>query len=69
MNVAFIIPTGIGCAIGGHAGDATPAAKMTAVTCARLDLLRAITSEQMNMMNVTDIAGKTGRNFSIFPFK
>ena len=24
MNVVFIIPTGLGCAIGGHAGDATP---------------------------------------------
>lgn len=27
MNTVFIIPTGIGCKIGGHAGDATPAFK------------------------------------------
>ena len=36
FNVAFIIPTGIGCAIGGHAGDATPAAKLIAQTCDKL---------------------------------
>lgn len=28
MNTIFIIPTGIGCTIGGHAGDATPAARL-----------------------------------------
>ena len=28
MNTVMIIPTGIGCEIGGHAGDATPAAKL-----------------------------------------
>ncbi|MHC4712976.1 MAG: DUF3326 domain-containing protein [Planctomycetota bacterium] len=30
MIAAMIIPTGIGCAIGGHSGDATPAAKLLA---------------------------------------
>ena len=30
MNTVFIIPTGIGCNIGGHAGDATPAFKLIA---------------------------------------
>lgn len=30
MNTVFIIPTGIGCSIGGHAGDATPAFKLIA---------------------------------------
>jgi len=30
MNTVFIIPTGIGCKIGGHAGDATPAFKLIA---------------------------------------
>jgi len=30
MNTVFIIPTGIGCKIGGHAGDATPAFKLVA---------------------------------------
>lgn len=28
MNVVMIIPTGIGCKIGGHAGDATPVARL-----------------------------------------
>ena len=28
MNTVFIVPTGIGAEIGGHAGDATPAAKL-----------------------------------------
>jgi hypothetical protein len=30
MNTVFIVPTGIGCSIGGHAGDATPAFKLIA---------------------------------------
>ena len=30
MNAVMIIPTGIGCEIGGHAGDATPAARLLA---------------------------------------
>ncbi|MCK5606476.1 DUF3326 domain-containing protein, partial [Candidatus Pacearchaeota archaeon] len=30
MNTVFIVPTGIGCKIGGHAGDATPAFKLIA---------------------------------------
>jgi hypothetical protein len=33
MNVVFIIPTGIGCKIGGHAGDANPAFKLVASVC------------------------------------
>ncbi len=33
MQAAFIIPTGIGCEIGGHAGDATPALKLIASVC------------------------------------
>lgn len=33
MNVVFIIPTGLGCEIGGHAGDASPAAKLIAAVC------------------------------------
>ena len=28
MNVVMIIPTGIGCEIGGHCGDATPPARL-----------------------------------------
>lgn len=48
MNVVFIIPTGLGCAIGGHAGDATPAAKMIAHICDRLIL-------HPNVVNASDI--------------
>ncbi|MDD4970818.1 MAG: DUF3326 domain-containing protein [Paludibacter sp.] len=36
MNVAFIIPTGIGCDIGGHAGDANPSVKLIAKCCDKL---------------------------------
>lgn len=48
MNTVFIIPTGIGCAIGGHAGDATPAAKLIAQVCDRLIL-------HPNVVNASDI--------------
>jgi hypothetical protein len=33
MNVVFIVPTGIGAEVGGHNGDATPAAKLVASLC------------------------------------
>lgn len=33
FNVAFMIPTGIGCELGGHAGDANPALKLVASVC------------------------------------
>ena len=36
FNAVFIVPTGIGAAIGGHAGDATPAARVLAAACDRL---------------------------------
>lgn len=48
MNVVFIIPTGLGCAIGGHAGDATPAAKLIASTCDKIIL-------HPNVVNASDI--------------
>jgi len=48
MNIVFIIPTGIGCSIGGHAGDATPAAKLIASTCDKLIL-------HPNVVNASDI--------------
>jgi hypothetical protein len=47
-NVAFIIPTGLGCTIGGHAGDATPASKLIASVCDRLIL-------HPNVVNASDI--------------
>ena len=48
MNVVFIVPTGIGAEIGGHSGDATPAAKMIASLCDRLFI-------HPNVVNASDI--------------
>lgn len=48
MNGVFIIPTGIGCKIGGHAGDATPAAKLVASVCDNLII-------HPNVVNASDI--------------
>ncbi len=36
FNTVFLVPTGIGSKIGGHAGDATPAARVLAEACDRL---------------------------------
>jgi hypothetical protein len=36
FNAVFLVPTGIGAAIGGHAGDATPVARVLAEACDRL---------------------------------
>jgi hypothetical protein len=44
----FLIPTGIGAKIGGHAGDATPAAKLIAACCDKLIL-------HPNVVNAADI--------------
>ena len=38
LNVVMLVPTGIGCEIGGHAGDAGPAARLLATVCDRLIL-------------------------------
>lgn len=48
FNAAMIIPTGIGCAIGGHAGDAGPAARLLASVCDTLLL-------HPNVVNASDI--------------
>jgi len=48
MNVALIVPTGIGCEIGGHAGDANPVAKLIGKCCDKL-----ITHP--NVVNASDI--------------
>lgn len=48
MNIVMIIPTGIGCEIGGHAGDASPAAKLLAECCDKLIL-------HPNVVNASDI--------------
>jgi len=48
MVVVMIIPTGIGCTIGGHAGDATPAARLLGSVCDTLIL-------HPNVVNAADI--------------
>ncbi len=48
MNVVLIVPTGIGCEIGGHAGDAQPVAKLIGACCDHL-----ITHP--NVVNASDI--------------
>ncbi len=48
MNIVLIIPTGIGCEIGGHAGDANPIAKLLGSCCDKL-----ITHP--NVVNASDI--------------
>ena len=48
MNVVMIVPTGIGCEIGGHAGDATPAARLLGAVCDKLIL-------HPNVVNASDI--------------
>lgn len=48
MNVVFIVPTGIGAEMGGHSGDATPAAKLIASLCDRLFV-------HPNVVNASDI--------------
>ncbi len=48
MNVVMIVPTGIGCEIGGHAGDATPAARLLGACCDNLIL-------HPNVVNASDI--------------
>jgi len=48
MNVVFVVPTGIGAELGGHAGDATPAAKLLASCCDKLFI-------HPNVVNASDI--------------
>ena len=48
FNVAMLIPTGIGAAIGGHAGDATPVAQLLGAVCDNLIL-------HPNVVNASDI--------------
>lgn len=48
MNTVFIVPTGIGASIGGHAGDATPAFKLIAS-------LSDIAITHPNVVNASDI--------------
>jgi len=48
VNTVLIIPTGIGCEIGGHAGDANPVAKLMGACCDNLIL-------HPNVVNSSDV--------------
>lgn len=48
MQAAFIIPTGLGCEIGGHAGDATPALQLICSVC-------EVVITHPNVVNASDI--------------
>ncbi|MBA7520635.1 hypothetical protein ES705_12731 [subsurface metagenome] len=48
FNAVFVIPTGIGAEIGGHAGDATPVARLMASLCDNL-------VTHPNVVNASDI--------------
>ena len=48
FNVVLLVPTGIGAEIGGHAGDATPIARLVGESCDRLIL-------HPNVVNASDI--------------
>ncbi|GAG22046.1 unnamed protein product, partial [marine sediment metagenome] len=52
MNAVMIIPTGIGCDVGGHAGDATPKARVLASACDNLLV-------HPNVVNASDINEQT----------
>jgi hypothetical protein len=48
FNVGFLVPTGIGSSIGGHAGDATPAVRAIAELCDHVIL-------HPNVVNASDV--------------
>lgn len=58
MNVIFIVPTGIGAPIGGHAGDATPAVRLLASICNRIIL-------HPNVVNASDINEMPGNSLYV----
>ena len=58
MIGVMIIPTGLGCEIGGHAGDATPAAKLLASVCDKLIL-------HPNVVNASDINEMPGNSLYV----
>ena len=58
MIGVFIVPTGLGCAIGGHAGDATPAAKLIASVCDKLIL-------HPNVVNASEINEMPGNSLYV----
>ena len=53
MNIVLIVPTGIGCEIGGHAGDANPVARLFGPCCDNLIL-------HPNVVNASDVNMHSG---------
>ncbi len=58
MKVILIIPTGIGCKIGGHSGDANPVAKLLASCCDDLIV-------HPNVVNAADINEMTSNTLYV----
>jgi len=58
MNVVMIIPTGIGCEIGGHAGDANPVARLLASVCDNLLV-------HPNVVNASDLNEMTDNTWYV----
>jgi hypothetical protein len=58
FNAVFLIPTGIGVELGGHAGDAGPASRLLASTCDNLIL-------HPNVVNASDINEMTENSLYI----
>src|SRR6188508_2333887 len=52
FNAVMLIPTGVDCSIGGHAGDATPASRLLANVCDQLIL-------HPNVVNASDVNEQT----------
>ena len=52
MLAVMLIPTGIGCEVGGHAGDSTPSARLLASVCEKLIV-------HPNVVNASDINEST----------
>ena len=56
MIGVFIVPTGIGAEIGGHAGDANPAVKLIAKCCDKLITHpNAVNASDINEMPENDV--------------
>lgn len=52
FNAVMLVPTGVDCAVGGHAGDATPAARLLASVCDQLIV-------HPNVVNASDVNEQT----------
>ncbi|HYR08552.1 MAG TPA: DUF3326 domain-containing protein [Longimicrobium sp.] len=58
FTAVMLVPTGVDCAIGGHAGDATPAARVLASVCDQLIV-------HPNVVNASDINEQTDNSLYV----